>query len=112
MSMLVGGLGSLLAMLTIPVLDKFKIDDVVGAIPVHLVAGIFGTLAVAFTNPDVTFKAQIIGVVAIGAFTVTVSAIVWLALKHTVGIRVSAEDEHIGLDQAEVGIAAYPEFTS
>ena len=111
-SMLVGGLGSLLAMLTIPVLDKFKIDDVVGAIPVHLVAGIFGTLAVAFTNPDVTFKAQIIGVGAIGVFTVTASTIVWLALKHTVGIRVSAEDEHMGLDQAEVGIAAYPEFTS
>lgn len=111
-SMLVGGLGSLLAMLTIPVLDKFKIDDVVGAIPVHLVAGIFGTLAVAFTNKDIHFMAQLVGVVAIGAFTVITSAIVWLALKHTIGIRVSAEAEHIGLDQAEVGIAAYPEFTS
>ena len=111
-SMLVGGLGSLLAMLTVPLLDKFKIDDVVGAIPVHLVAGIFGTLAVAFTNPDIAFKAQLIGVVAIGLFTIVTSTVVWITLKHTIGIRVSAEDEHIGLDQAEVGIAAYPEFTS
>ena len=111
-SMLVGGLGSLLAMLTVPILDRFKIDDVVGAIPVHLVAGIFGTLAVAFTNPDITFTAQLVGIVAIGLFTVVTSAVVWMALKHTIGIRVSAEDEHIGLDQAEVGIAAYPEFTS
>jgi len=111
-AMLVGGLGSLLAMLTVPLLDKFKIDDVVGAIPVHLVAGIFGTLAVAFTNPEVNFMPQLIGVVAIGAFTVVTSAIIWLTLKYTIGIRVSAEDEALGLDQAEVGIAAYPEFVS
>ncbi len=111
-ALLVGGMGSLLAMLTVPLLDKFKIDDVVGAIPVHLVAGIFGTLAVAFTNPAVPFKAQLIGVLAIAAFTIVTSAVAWLALKHTIGIRVSAQDEHTGLDQAEVGIAAYPEFTS
>jgi Amt family ammonium transporter len=110
--MLVGGLGSLLAMLTVPLLDKFKIDDVVGAIPVHLVAGIFGTLAVAFTNTDVNFMPQLIGVAAIGAFTVTTSTLVWLALKYTIGIRVSAEEEAVGLDIAEVGIAAYPEFVS
>ena len=108
----VGGIGSLLAMLTVPLLDKFKIDDVVGAIPVHLVAGIFGTLAVAATNPAVPFKAQLIGVLAIAAFTIVTSAVAWLALKYTIGIRVSAQDEHVGLDQAEVGIAAYPEFTS
>jgi len=111
-AMLVGGIGSLLAMLTIPLLDKFKIDDVVGAIPVHLVAGIFGTLAVAFTNPDVSFMPQLIGVVAIGAFTVLASAIVWILLKVTIGIRVSAQDEADGLDQAEVGVAAYPEFVA
>ncbi|PHR91402.1 MAG: ammonium transporter [Robiginitomaculum sp.] len=111
-SLLVGGAGSLLAMLTVPLLDKFKIDDVVGAIPVHLVAGIFGTLVVAYTNADVTFKAQLTGVVAIGVFTVVASAIGWLLLKFTVGIRVSAEDEEMGLDHAEVGVAAYPEFTT
>jgi len=109
-AMLVGGLGSLLAMLTVPLLDKLKIDDVVGAIPVHLVAGIFGTLAVAFTNPDVTFMPQLIGVVMVGVFVSIVSAIIWLALKYTIGLRVSEEDELRGLDQAEVGVEAYPEF--
>ncbi len=111
-AMLVGGLGSLLAMLTVPLLDKFKIDDVVGAIPVHLVAGIFGTLAVAFTNKDVTFMAQLTGVLAIGAFVLVTSAILWLVLKLSIGIRVSEEDEYAGLDHSEVGIAAYPEFVS
>jgi len=111
-AMLVGGIGSLLAMLSVPLLDKFKIDDVVGAIPVHLVAGIFGTLAVAFTNPDVKFVPQLIGVVAIGAFVFIASSIIWFGLKKTIGIRVSAEEEHIGLDQGELGVAAYPEFVS
>lgn len=111
-AMLVGAIGSLLAMLTIPLLDKFKIDDVVGAIPVHLVAGIFGTLAVAFTNPDVTFTAQLTGVVAIGVFACVASAIIWAALKFTIGIRASAEDEKTGLDHAEVGVASYPEFVA
>lgn len=111
-AMLVGGIGSLLAMLSVPLLDKFKIDDVVGAIPVHLVAGIFGTLAVAFTNPDVKFVPQLIGVAAIGAFVFFGSLIIWVGLKKTIGIRVSAEEEHIGLDQGELGVAAYPEFVS
>lgn len=109
-AMLVGGLGSLLAMLTIPLLDKLKIDDVVGAIPVHLVAGIFGTLAVAFTNPEVSFMPQLIGVIATGVFVSIISAIIWFALKVTIGLRVSAEDELNGLDLAEVGVEAYPEF--
>ena len=111
-AMLVGGIGSLLAMLSVPLLDKFKIDDVVGAIPVHLVAGIFGTLAVAFTNPDVKFMPQLIGVAAIGAFVFFGSLIIWFGLKKTIGIRVSAEEEHMGLDQGELGVAAYPEFVS
>ncbi|PHR57723.1 MAG: ammonium transporter [Robiginitomaculum sp.] len=111
-SLIVGGAGSLLAMLTVPLLDKFKIDDVVGAIPVHLVAGIFGTLVVAWTNTSVGFGIQLKGVLAIAVFTCVTSAIVWLALKYTVGIRVSPEDEDIGLDQAEVGVASYPEFTA
>ena len=111
-AMLVGGLGSLLAMLTVPLLDKLKIDDVVGAIPVHLVAGIFGTLAVAFTNNDesITFGVQLLGVVATGVFVSIVSAILWFAMKATIGLRVSEEDEMRGLDLAEVGVEAYPEF--
>jgi len=106
----VGAIGSLLACLTVPLLDKLKIDDVVGAIPVHLVAGIFGTLIVAFTNPDVGFMPQLIGVVATGVFVSLASGIVWFLLKVTIGLRPSEEDEIIGLDQAEIGVPAYPEF--
>jgi len=111
-SILVGAVGSLLACLTVPLLDKLKIDDVVGAIPVHLVAGIFGTLVVAFTNSGVDFMPQLIGVIATGVFVSAVSAIVWFALKLTIGLRPSEEDEIIGLDQAEIGVPAYPEFTA
>ncbi len=109
-AMLVGGLGSLLACLTVPLLDKLKIDDVVGAIPVHLVAGIFGTLAVAFTNSDVSFMPQLIGVVATGVFVSIASAIIWGLLKVTIGVRVSEEEEYLGLDQSEIGVPSYPEF--
>jgi len=109
-AMLVGGLGSLLAMLTVPLLDKLKIDDVVGAIPVHLVAGIFGTLAVAFTNSEVNFMPQLWGVLATGVFVCVASAIIWFALKVTIGIRISPEAEMAGLDITEVGVASYPEF--
>ncbi len=111
-ALLVGGIGSLLACLTVPLLDKLKIDDVVGAVPVHLVAGIFGTLAVAFTNPDVTFMPQLIGVLATAVFVCIASTIVWFALKLTIGLRVSEEDEYIGLDQAEIGVPSYPEFVA
>ena len=111
-AMLVGGIGSLLAMLTVPLLDKLKIDDVVGAIPVHLVAGIFGTLAVAFTNDDesISFMTQLLGVLLVGGFVSLASGIVWNLLKFTIGLRISEEDEVSGLDVAEVGVPAYPEF--
>ena len=109
-AMLVGGIGSLLAMLTVPLLDKLKIDDVVGAIPVHLVAGIFGTLAVTFTNSEVSFMPQLIGVIATGVFVSIASAIIWGAMKATIGIRVSEEVELDGLDVHEIGVASYPEF--
>ncbi|MGB6230622.1 MAG: ammonium transporter [Litorimonas sp.] len=108
----IGAVGSLLACLTVPLLDKLKIDDVVGAIPVHLVAGIFGTLIVCVTTPEITFLAQAIGVLTVGLFVSVVSAIVWFALKATIGLRVSEEDEIIGLDQAEIGVPAYPEFVT
>lgn len=116
-SILIGSVGGLIVVLTIPVLDKFKIDDVVGAIPVHLVAGIFGTLVVAL-HPDEGLTmmeqliAQAIGVGAVAGFVLVVSAVVWLALKFTIGIRVSEEEERVGLDKGEVGVAAYPEFVN
>ncbi|VAW18682.1 Ammonium transporter [hydrothermal vent metagenome] len=106
----IGAVGGVIVIVVVPMLDKLKIDDVVGAIPVHLGAGIWGTLAVVLTNPEATIGAQLLGIGAIGAFVVVASSIVWLVLKATIGIRVSAEDEMIGLDKAELGMEAYPEF--
>ena len=110
-AVLIGGTGGLLACWTVPLLDKFKIDDVVGAIPVHLVAGIWGTLIVSANN-EAPFVAQLTGVVATGVFVSVVSAILWFALKATIGLRVSEEDEMNGLDQAEVGVPAYADFVT
>ena len=96
-------------MVSVPLLDKLRIDDVVGAIPVHLVAGIWGTLAVGIFGAG-DLMAQIIGIAAVGAFVSLASALVWFALKLTVGVRVSEEVEDLGLDKAELGMEAYPEF--
>ena len=99
--------------LAIPLLDKLKIDDVVGAISVHLVAGIWGTLVVGIPGLGTLaadFVTQLIGVVAIGVFVVVVSAITWLILKGVVGLRPTEEEEMSGLDVSELGMEAYPEF--
>ena len=108
---LIGAFGGLLVVFVVPLLDKFKLDDVVGAIPVHLVCGIYGTIAVAFTNPDASFGTQLYGIMVVGIFTFVVSGIVWFILKAVTGIRVSEEDEINGLDMAELGMEAYPEFS-
>lgn len=109
LSLIVGGVGALIVVFAVPLLDKLKIDDVVGAIPVHLFAGIWGTLAVGIFGAG-SFGTQLFGIVAIGIFVSLCSAIVWFALKLTVGIRVSEEEEELGLDKAELGLEAYPEF--
>ncbi|MCG7624039.1 ammonium transporter [Epibacterium sp. Ofav1-8] len=106
----IGAIGGVIVVFVVPMLDKLQIDDVVGAIPVHLVAGFWGTFAVPFYTEGTSFVTQIIGFVAIGAFTFIVSGIVWFILKATMGIRVSEEDEINGLDMAELGMEAYPEF--
>jgi len=111
MATLIGAVGGVIVVLTIPMLDKFKIDDVVGAIPVHLFAGIWGTLAVVLTNPDATLGAQITGIVLIGAFMFVASLIVWLVLKAVMGIRVDDEAQIAGLDTTELGMEAYPDFS-
>jgi len=98
--------------ITVPLLDKMRIDDVVGAIPVHLFAGIWGTMAVPLTNSDANFAVQGIGVVAVGVFVSVASAIVWLILAAVMGLRPSEEQEAMGLDASEIGIEAYPEFGS
>lgn len=107
---LIGAVGGVLVVFAVPFFDKLKIDDVVGAISVHLVCGIWGTLAVPITNADVSFLPQLIGVLAIGAFVTVSSAVVWLALKATLGVRLDQEDEERGSDLAELGMEAYPEF--
>ena len=107
---LIGAIGGVIVVFSVPLLDKLRIDDVVGAIPVHLIAGIWGTIAVALTNSDASIGTQIVGVVIVGAFTFVVSWIVWTILKFTMGIRVTEEEELAGLDNAELGMEAYPEF--
>ena len=110
MAVLIGGIGGILVVLAVPFLDRLRIDDVVGAIPVHLVCGIWGTMAVPLTNSDASFYGQGVGVIAIGAFVSIFSLALWLLLKFTIGIRASAEAERAGLDQHELGLVAYPEF--
>ena len=109
-AIVIGAIGGVLVVLAVRLIDKLRIDDVVGAISAHLVAGIWGTLAVAIFTDDATLGDQIVGIGAVGIFMVVTSAALWLALKYTVGIRVSEEDEHLGLDRAELGMEAYPEF--
>jgi Amt family ammonium transporter len=108
-ALLTGAVGGLIVVVTVPLLDKFKIDDVVGAIPVHLFAGIWGTLAVAFYTGN--WGAQITGIVAYGVFTFVISLVIWYLLKMTLGIRVSEESEINGLDVSELGMEAYPDFS-
>ncbi|WP_116085758.1 ammonium transporter [Tropicimonas sp. IMCC34011] len=107
---LIGAVGGVIVVFAIPFLDKLKIDDVVGAIPVHLFAGIWGTLAVVLTNPDATLMGQLISIVIVGVFVFVVSLVVWFILKAVMGLRVSEEAEIAGLDTAELGMEAYPEF--
>ncbi len=108
---LIGAVGGVIVVFAIPFLDKLKIDDVVGAIPVHLMAGIWGTIAVVFTNGDASLGTQLYSIVVVGIFTVVASGVVWFILKATMGIRVGEEEEINGLDMAELGMEAYPEFS-
>ena len=105
-----GLIGGLLVVLAIPMFDKLRIDDPVGALSVHLVAGIWGTLAVGIFNPEVTLMAQIKGIVIVGVFVFVASYIVWKILDMIVGLRVDEETEVNGLDIAETGLECYPEF--
>ncbi|MEL6239887.1 MAG: ammonium transporter [Pseudomonadota bacterium] len=108
---LIGAVGGVIVVFTVPLLDRLKIDDVVGAIPVHLFAGIWGTIAVVLTNPDASLMTQLYSIVVVGVFVVVTSAVVWFILKAAMGLRVSEEAEINGLDMAELGMEAYPEFS-
>jgi Amt family ammonium transporter len=107
---LIGALGGVLVVFSILALDRMKIDDPVGAISVHGVVGIWGLFAVLLSNGDATFGGQILGIVSIFAFTFVASLIVWTILKVIMGIRVTEEEEYLGLDIVDCGIEAYPEF--
>jgi Amt family ammonium transporter len=109
---LVGAVGGIIVVFSIVALDKIKIDDPVGAISVHGTVGMWGLIAVVISNEDATLTAQLIGLVTIFAFVFVSSLIVWSILKATMGIRVTEEEEYEGVDIAECGMEAYPEFTS
>ena len=106
-AILIGGVGGVIVVYGTKLLFAAKIDDVVGAIPAHLFAGVWGTLAVPITNSGVTFGAQLLGVVSINAFVFVVSFIVWSIMKATMGIRLSKEAELKGTDVSETGVIAY-----
>ena len=109
---LIGAVGGLIVVGSIVTLDKLKIDDPVGAISVHGVVGMWGLLAVCFTNPDAKLSIQLIGLLTIFAWVFITSLIVWFIIKKTLGIRVSEEEEYEGVDISECGLEAYPEFTA
>jgi len=109
-SVVIGSVGGVIVVFAVPLLDKLKIDDVVGAIPVHLLAGIWGTIIVPWTNTGASFATQAIGIISIGVFVSVTSLVMWLLLAGTIGLRPSEEDEFQGLDKAEIGLEAYPEF--
>jgi len=106
---LIGAIGGVIVVFAVPLLDKFRIDDVVGAISVHGIAGIWGTIAVVFSGGS--FGAQIIGTVSICLFIFILSLVIWYILDMIMGIRVSEEDELTGLDTTELGMDAYPDFS-
>ncbi|MCY3645076.1 MAG: hypothetical protein OXG41_15970 [Acidimicrobiaceae bacterium] len=108
-SVIIGAIGGVICTLAIKGLEKIKIDDVVGAIPAHLVCGIWGTLAACIAG-GAKFHVQLIGILAIGAFVFVTSLIVWKLLDIAMGLRVSTEAERLGQDTAELGIETYPEF--
>ena len=108
-AVIIGAIGGLICTLGIKVLERLRLDDVVGAVPAHLFAGIWGTLAVCIAAGG-DFGVQLLGIVTIGAFVFAVSWVVWRVLDMTVGIRVAPQVERLGQDAGELGIEAYPEF--
>ena len=103
----IGAVGGLIVVFGTKLLFSFKLDDVVGAIPAHMFAGIWGTLAVPLTNADASFSAQLIGVLSINIFVFAVSYIIWSIMKATFGIRLSKDAETKGTDVTETGVIAY-----
>ena len=106
-AILIGSVGGIIVVFGTKLLFLFKIDDVVGAIPAHLFAGVWGTLVVPLTNPDASFSGQLLGVIAINVFVFVVSFTIWSIMKTTIGIRLSKDAEKTGTDVFETGVIAY-----
>ena len=106
-ALVIGATGAVIMYFGTKMLENFGLDDVVGAIPVHMFAGIFGTLIVPFTNGDTSFGTQFVGTLSVVAFSFVLSYGVFLALKSTIGLRISKEAEKLGTDKAEIGVVAY-----
>ena len=106
-AILIGAVGGVIVVFGTKLLFSFKLDDVVGAIPAHMFAGIFGTLVVPMTNTDATFNAQLIGVLSINIFVFIVAYIVWSIMNSLFGIRLSKEAQAKGTDVTETGVIAY-----
>ena len=109
---IIGAIAGVIVVFSIIGFDKLKIDDPVGALSVHGVVGIWGLLAVCFSNDDSTLTAQLIGIVTIFSFVFISSFIAWYVIKLVMGIRVTEEEEYQGVDFSECGMEAYPEFTN
>jgi Amt family ammonium transporter len=117
-SVIIGLIAGVIVVESVITFDKLHVDDPVGAISVHLVNGIWGTLAVGLFNLEAGLLyggganqliVQLIGIGAVGAFTFTASLLLWMLVKVILGLRVSAEEEYLGLDQSEMGLEAYPQ---
>ncbi|WP_410474469.1 ammonium transporter [Guyparkeria sp. TX1] len=112
MATLIGAIGGVIVVFSILGFEKIRIDDPVGALSVHGVAGVWGVLAVLLSNDEATLGGQLAGLALIGGFVFVASLIIWLILKAVMGLRISDEDEQEGVDSVECGMEAYPEFTT
>ena len=108
-AILIGGVGGVICTAAIRLMEVMKVDDVVGAIPAHLFAGVWGTLAVCIASGG-DFVAQLTGIIAVGVFVFVTSLVVWFILEKAFGVRVTPAVEELGQDTAELGIESYPEF--
>ncbi|MBI1391519.1 MAG: ammonium transporter [Alphaproteobacteria bacterium] len=111
-SLMIGAVGGVIVTSSVPLLDRLKIDDVVGAIPAHLFCGIWGTLIVPWTNGDASIVGQLVGIVMNAVFVFGMSFAFWTMLRYSIGVRASVEAETTGLDRIELGLEAYPEFAN
>lgn len=111
-AMLIGAVGGVIVVFSVLALDRLKLDDPAGAISAHGSAGIWGVLAVPLTNADASFGSQLLGVIAIFGWVFLASLVVWGIIKAVMGIRITAEEEYVGVDLVECGMEAYPEFTA